>query len=182
MAKVYLEDTTLTAIGSAIRDKAGTSNLLLPSEMPSAISAIQAGGGGSEIKWKMATITPATNAKVIDISPWITDANVNDWFMYGSFGYWNMSDVTTTMCGTQLIGPVLRDLTPTKGTKTDNIGQARIASDASQPHKYDNSLANTYLFWNTWRPYTWDATAKTLTWTNATYLGKKTVILVYREV
>lgn len=47
MAKVYLEDSTLTAIGSAIRDKAGTSGLLLPSEMPSAISAIETGGGGS---------------------------------------------------------------------------------------------------------------------------------------
>lgn len=47
MSKVYLEDSTLTAIGNAIRGKTGESGLLLPSEMASAITSIPTGGGGS---------------------------------------------------------------------------------------------------------------------------------------
>lgn len=45
MANVYLQDSTLTAIGDAIRAKAGNSNLLLPSEMPAAITNLPSGGG-----------------------------------------------------------------------------------------------------------------------------------------
>lgn len=179
MAKVYLEDSTLTAIGNAIRNKAGTSNLLLPSEMASAIANLPSGGG--EIKWKMATITPASNVTKIDLSPWITNANINDWFLYGSFGYWSLSDIASLLAGTQLIGPILRDLTPTSGTKTADIGQARIASDTSQPHNSENGY-KAQLYWNTWRPYVWDANAKTLTWTNTKFIGKGQILLVYREV
>lgn len=49
MAKVYLEDSELTAIGNAIRGKNGTTTKYLPSEMPAAITAIQSGGGGGEL-------------------------------------------------------------------------------------------------------------------------------------
>lgn len=50
MAKVYLEDSELTAIGNAIRGKNGSSTLYLPSQMPAAINAIETGGGESEIE------------------------------------------------------------------------------------------------------------------------------------
>lgn len=43
MAKVYLEDSTLTGIGNAIREKNGTTDLLLPSEMITAIQSISGG-------------------------------------------------------------------------------------------------------------------------------------------
>lgn len=45
MSKVYLEDSTLTNIGNAIRAKTGGVDLLLPSEMPNAIASISGGGG-----------------------------------------------------------------------------------------------------------------------------------------
>ena len=51
MAKAYLEDTTLTEIGSAIREKTGGAELLLPSEMPGAIRGIQGGGSGNASEW-----------------------------------------------------------------------------------------------------------------------------------
>lgn len=55
MANVYLQDSTLTAIGDAIRAKAGNSNLLLPSEMPAAITNLPSGGtDASEIKQQFA--------------------------------------------------------------------------------------------------------------------------------
>lgn len=46
MANVYLQDSTLTAIGNAIRAKAGNSTQLLPSEMPAAITNLPSGGAG----------------------------------------------------------------------------------------------------------------------------------------
>lgn len=44
MSKYIINDSTLTAIGTAIRNKAGTTNELTPLEMPTAIANIPSGG------------------------------------------------------------------------------------------------------------------------------------------
>lgn len=49
MAKVFIEETTLTAIGDAIREKEGTTALVPVNDMATRISAIQGGGGGADI-------------------------------------------------------------------------------------------------------------------------------------
>ena len=46
MAKVFIEETTLTAIGDAIREKTGGSDLIAPGAMPAEIKSIVSGGGG----------------------------------------------------------------------------------------------------------------------------------------
>lgn len=46
MSKVFIEETTLTNIGSAIREKTGKSDLIAPGDMPAEIRAIVSGGGG----------------------------------------------------------------------------------------------------------------------------------------
>lgn len=46
MAKVFIEETTLTNIGNAIRDKEGTSELIPVTDMATRIAAIESGGGG----------------------------------------------------------------------------------------------------------------------------------------
>lgn len=46
MAKVFIEETTLTSIGDAIRGKEGTAELIPVTEMATRISAIQGGGSG----------------------------------------------------------------------------------------------------------------------------------------
>jgi hypothetical protein len=46
MAKVFIEETTLTAIGDAIRGKEGTTALVPVNDMATRISAIETGGGG----------------------------------------------------------------------------------------------------------------------------------------
>ena len=46
MAKVFIEETTLTAIGNAIRGKEGTTELIPVADMSNRISAITTGGGG----------------------------------------------------------------------------------------------------------------------------------------
>ena len=46
MAKVFIEESTLTAIGDAIRGKTGKTELIDPANMSTEIASIEAGGGG----------------------------------------------------------------------------------------------------------------------------------------
>lgn len=46
MAKVFIEETTLTAIGDAIRGKTGKTDLIDPANMSTEIASIEAGSGG----------------------------------------------------------------------------------------------------------------------------------------
>lgn len=46
MSKVFIEETSLSAIGDAIRSKTGTSDLMNPAQMAEAITGITTGGGG----------------------------------------------------------------------------------------------------------------------------------------
>lgn len=48
MAKYVIDDSTLIAIGDAIREKNGTSETMTPAEMATAISAIETGSGGGD--------------------------------------------------------------------------------------------------------------------------------------
>lgn len=58
MAKIFIEETTLSNIGNAIRDKEGTSDLIPVNDMASRISAITTGGsGGNEPTDEELTIT-----------------------------------------------------------------------------------------------------------------------------
>lgn len=51
MANVLVNDTSLTAIGNAIREKNGETTLYKPAEMATAIQALATGGGGGELKY-----------------------------------------------------------------------------------------------------------------------------------
>lgn len=46
MSKVFIEESTLTSIGDAIRAKTGKSDLISPGAMPTEIESIETGGGG----------------------------------------------------------------------------------------------------------------------------------------
>lgn len=48
MAKVFIEETTLTAIGDAIREKTGGTDLIAPGNMPTEIKGIVSGGGSGD--------------------------------------------------------------------------------------------------------------------------------------
>ena len=45
MSKVFIEESTLKAIGNAIRGKTGKTELINPTNMPAEISSIQSGSG-----------------------------------------------------------------------------------------------------------------------------------------
>jgi len=57
MAKIFIEETTLTSIGDAIREKEGTTDLIPVTEMSARISAISGGGGGDAPTNEELTIT-----------------------------------------------------------------------------------------------------------------------------
>ena len=47
MAKIFIEESTLSAIGNSIRAKTGKANMIPPLNMPAEIASIQTDGGGS---------------------------------------------------------------------------------------------------------------------------------------
>ena len=49
MSNVFIQNTTLSAIGDAIREKTGNSDLILPSKMPEAIDNIPTNNIGKYI-------------------------------------------------------------------------------------------------------------------------------------
>ena len=49
MAKIFIEDSTLSAIGNSIRAKTGKTNMIPPLNMPAEIASIQTGGGSSTV-------------------------------------------------------------------------------------------------------------------------------------
>lgn len=57
MAKVFIQESTLTAIGDAIRSKTGKTELIDPANMSTEIASITTGGGGGGIPEEALTIT-----------------------------------------------------------------------------------------------------------------------------
>ncbi|MBR3686482.1 MAG: leucine-rich repeat domain-containing protein [Clostridia bacterium] len=72
MSKVLVNETSLTAIGDAIRSKNGTENKYKPSEMAAAISAISANGGnGLTVTYAVTAIAASAfegNADITSVS------------------------------------------------------------------------------------------------------------------
>ena len=62
MANVIINDTHLTNIANAIRDKNGSSDTYKPSEMANAIESIETGGGEAVLQEKK--IAPTTSSQI----------------------------------------------------------------------------------------------------------------------
>ena len=77
MSKVMVNESSLSAIGAAIRGKNGTTNTYKPSEMAAAISSIPAGGGGnldfSNLEYVQ--LTSNKGSDLPDLTPFISDFN-----------------------------------------------------------------------------------------------------------
>lgn len=186
MANVLVQDSSLTAIADAIRSKNGSSTLYKPAEMASAITAIPTGGGGGEVVFKNAFIVPTANATVIDLSPWITDDNINDWFIYGGLPYWSIPEVRIR-AAVQIFGPILQNCTVSSGLEKDswihktcgNIGTSSQSTQDSISLQCDViGVSEGFLF----RLPVWDSAAKTLTIFDTEWLAKRQMVLFYKEV
>ena len=76
MSKVMVNESSLTAIGEAIRGKNGTTNTYKPSEMAAAISSIPAGGGNFDFSnLEYVQLTSKSNSDLPDLTPFISDFN-----------------------------------------------------------------------------------------------------------
>lgn len=87
MAQKLYEETNIQAIADAIREKNGTTDTYLVSEMAAAVSAIQAGGGGNLdfSKLSYATLTPTSDvlsSTGMDLSSYISDYSQVKFIMY----------------------------------------------------------------------------------------------------
>ena len=77
MSKVMVNESSLTAIGEAIRGKNGTTNTYKPSEMAAAISSIPAGGGNFDFSnLEYVQLTTKNDSSILpDLTPFISDFN-----------------------------------------------------------------------------------------------------------
>ena len=76
MSKVMVNESSLTAIGEAIRGKNGTTNTYKPSEMAAAISSIPAGGGNFDFSnLEYVQLTSNKGSDLPDLTPFISDFN-----------------------------------------------------------------------------------------------------------
>ena len=74
MGKVMVNESSLTAIGEAIRGKNGTTNTYKPSEMAAAISNIPAGGNLDFSNLEYVQLT-SDGSILPDLTPFISDFN-----------------------------------------------------------------------------------------------------------
>lgn len=65
MVNVLIEDSTMTSIANAIRDKTGKTAKMKPSEMPNEISSITTQSGTIEPKLQSKSVTPSETAQTI---------------------------------------------------------------------------------------------------------------------
>lgn len=76
MSKVMVNESSLTAIGEAIRGKNGTTNTYKPSEMAAAISSIPAGGGNLDFSnLEYVQLTSDRTSVLPDLTTFISDFN-----------------------------------------------------------------------------------------------------------
>ena len=76
MSKVFIEESTLTSIGNAIRGKTGKSELISPLNMPTEIGGIQSGGNFDFSKLEYVQLTNSNGGSDLpDLTPFISDFN-----------------------------------------------------------------------------------------------------------
>ena len=75
MSKVMVNESSLSAIGAAIRGKNGTTNTYKPSEMAAAISSIPAGGNLDFSNLEYVQLTSDKASALPDLTPFISDFN-----------------------------------------------------------------------------------------------------------
>lgn len=76
MSKVMVNESSLSAIGEAIRGKNGTTNTYKPSEMAAAISSIPAGGGNFDFSnLEYVQLTSNKSSVLPDLTTFISDFN-----------------------------------------------------------------------------------------------------------
>lgn len=90
MSKYVIEDTTLSAIADAVREKAGTTEKIVVSELPDAIAAIPTGASSGDgthgNHYLLLNATKSGTSGSLDLSDYISDlSQIQSIFVCGSF-------------------------------------------------------------------------------------------------
>lgn len=99
MSKVFIEESTLTAIGDAIREKNGTTDMIAPLDMATAITNLPSGGGGNLSmktgKWYNAGTTYLTKFS-LDFSEELGTEDNKPFYFYMQ-GYYNSTSYVSCL-------------------------------------------------------------------------------------
>ena len=111
MSKVFIEETTLTNIGDAIREKTGKTDLITPGDMPAEIAAIETGSGSSGIPETAFKITGNCSSRFAN-GGW-------DWFLerYGD----KITTEKLTSCGSMFNSSKVKEIPFDINTLSDPV-------------------------------------------------------------
>lgn len=80
MSKVFIEETTLTAIGDAIREKTSSEDLIAPLDMATAIANLSSGGGTLKTAFIEGSRTQYTTT--YNLSQYISNVESPTWILF----------------------------------------------------------------------------------------------------
>lgn len=128
MSEVLIQESTLSAIGDAIRSKTGSSNLMSPAEMVTAIDGITTGDSNQwevndcTINWGSVTVgSTSSNISAYNAFSWILPAN----FKFGAvFIQAAMIEGTSTLTTDYAPCRTVYIIWPTKAELMTNINNA----------------------------------------------------------
>ena len=128
MSKVMVNESSLTAIGEAIRGKNGTTNTYKPSEMAAAISNIPAGGGGNFDFSNLEYVQLTSNRSSVlpDLTPFISDFNKVVCIMVQDSG-----GIYIYLKGTDTDRSIYKDMFRYNGNSTYSTPSTRLGSGPS---------------------------------------------------
>lgn len=132
MGKVVLKDTTLQAIGNAIREKTGSTETMYPSEMAAAIRGIATGGGGAATE---EPLDPAEVYKATRPADWLPMPEPVDNEMYLLFHIPNGASALLAFTVTATGG-----YTVALGTVTDGVYVAQSSQSVASGALYSAEL------------------------------------------
>lgn len=100
MANVFVEESTMTSIGNAIRKKTGKGDFILPADMPNEIESITTGGGGGTsggLVFPAEIITEnGTSFGSDTISGYIKTRIPEDGILLGAYAYMRLKGVNNS--------------------------------------------------------------------------------------
>ncbi len=80
MSKVFIEETTLTAIGDAIREKTSSEDLIAPLDMATAISNLSSGGGSLKVAFVEGSRTQFVTT--YNLSQYVSNVESPTWILF----------------------------------------------------------------------------------------------------
>lgn len=157
MANVIINDTNLTNIANAIREKNGTGNKYKPSQMAAAILEIQTGGGGGNYQIPSVIELPCSGAYFNAESTWDfllrnigrTKFILNDGYSYGMYhafynamySNYDADHLTFVITGGHMAGNMFKSCALTKLPNLYFTNTNQKATDTSSLFNYSQNFS-----------------------------------------